>query len=67
MWRDSGSSVSSQWMSTSSPRFSAISQSAFTLAAPSAIVRSKCGMPPTTSTPLSSARSRFFAAVGERK
>ena len=34
MWRDSGSSVSSQWMSTSSPRFSAISQSAFRLAAP---------------------------------
>ena len=31
MWRDSGSSVSSQWMSTSSPRFSAISQSAFRL------------------------------------
>ena len=34
MWRDSGSSVSSQWMSTSSPRFSAISQSAFRLVAP---------------------------------
>ena len=38
-----------------------------TEAAPSAIVRSKCGMPPTTSTPRSSARSRFSAAFGERK
>ena len=66
MWRDSGSSLSSQCMSTIRPRFAAISQSAVTLAAPSAMVRSKCGMPPTTSTPLSSARSRFFAALGER-
>ena len=37
-----------------------------TEAAPSSIVRSKCGMPPTTSTPMSSARSRFAAAPGER-
>ncbi len=31
--------------------------------APSAIVRSKCGMPPTTSTPMSSARTVFSRAV----
>ena len=60
MWRDSGSSVSSQCMSTSRPRFAAISQSARHRAAPSAMVRSKCGMPPTTSTPRSSARSRLL-------
>ena len=59
MWRDSGSSVSSQCMSTSRPRSAAISHSSCTLAAPSAMVRSKCGMPPTTSTPRSSARSRL--------
>jgi hypothetical protein len=35
-------------------------------AALSAIVRSKCGMPPTTSTPRSSARVRFSTAPGER-
>ena len=62
IWRDSGSSVSSQCMSTSRPRSAAISHSAATLsAAPSSIVRSKCGMPPTTSTPRSSARFRFSA------
>ena len=46
-------------MSTSLPRSAAISHSSFTLAAPSAMVRSKCGMPPTTSTPMSSARFRL--------
>ena len=35
-----------------------------TEAAPSAMVRSKCGMPPTTSTPMSSARSRFVGGPG---
>ena len=34
--------------------------------APSAIVRSKCGMPPTTSTPRSSARFRLSSAPGLR-
>ena len=38
-------------MSTRNPRSAASSHSTRTLSAPSAIVRSKCGMPPTTSTP----------------
>ncbi len=66
MWRDSGSSVSSQCMSTIRPRSAAISQSSVTERVPSAMVRSKCGMPPTTSTPMSSARMVFSRAVGER-
>ena len=51
--------ASSQCMSTSLPRSAAISQSSLTLAAPSPSVRSKCGIPPTTSTPRSSARFRL--------
>jgi hypothetical protein len=62
MWRDSGSSLSSQCMSTRRPRSAASSHSRRTLSAPSAIVRSKCGMPPTTSTPRSSARCRLASA-----
>ncbi len=59
MWRESGSSLSSQCMSTGRPRAAACWHSSLTLAAPSAMVRSKCGMPPTTSTPRSSARVRL--------
>ena len=67
MWRDSGSSLSSQCMSTIRPRSAASSHSAATDAAPSAMVRSKCGMPPTTSTPMSSARTMFSRLAGRRK
>ena len=63
MWRDSGSSVSSQCMSTISPRSAAISQSSVTERRPSSMVRSKCGMPPTMSTPRSSARMVFCRAA----
>jgi hypothetical protein len=35
-------------------------------AAPSSIVRSKCGMPPTTSTPMSSARITLSQPFGDR-
>jgi len=43
-----------------------MAQSARTEAAPSAMVRSKCGMPPTTSTPRSRAISSCCTAPGER-
>ena len=66
MCREAGSSVSSQCRSTRSPRRAAISQRMRTDSAPSAIVRSKCGMPPTMSTPLSSARVRLPSAPSER-
>ena len=66
MCRDIGSSVSSQCMSTRNQRCAASSHSSLTLCAPSAMVRSKCGMPPTTSTPRSSARFRLSSAPGER-
>ena len=67
-WRDSGSSLSSQCRSIGKPALGGDARKApATEAAPSAIVRSKCGMPPTTSTPRSSARFRFAAALGERK
>ena len=66
MWRLSGSSLSSQCMSTRKPRWAASSHRIFTLSAPSAMLRSKCGMPPTTSTPRSSARCRLCNAPGAR-
>ncbi|MNT09091.1 hypothetical protein D3C72_1438590 [compost metagenome] len=67
MWRDSGSSDSSQCMSTISPRSQANSHSRRTDSAPSAMVRSKCGMPPTTSTPMAIARFRLSKAPGLRR
>ncbi len=44
---------------TSGPARPRCGQGRASVSAPSSIVRSKCGMPPTTSTPMSSARSRF--------
>ena len=62
MWRERGSSVSSQWRSSMRPRSAASSARVRTERAPSSMVRSKWGMPPTTSTPMSRARVRFCEA-----
>ena len=67
MCRESGSSLSSQCISTCKPRSAAMRHKTSTDFFPSSIVRSKCGIPPTTSTPRSRAVSRSSDAIGVRK